>query len=503
VPESDAVSADGVLLEVENLRKEYPGVVALDGVSLRLRPGTVHAVMGENGAGKSTLMKIVAGISPPDRGRMRLRGHELRLRTPQDALRRGIAMIHQELNLMPSMTVAENVWIGREPLSALRFVDHRELHRRTADLFRRLAIDTDPAARVADLSIAERQMVEIAKAVSHDADVLIMDEPTSALTEREVRHLFGLVRELRAGGKGILYITHRLSEVFEIADEISVLRDGRSIGTQPASQATADGLIRMMVGRDLAQFFPAEAAAPGRVVLSVRDLALEGRFDGVSFDLRAGEILGVAGLVGAGRSNLAETLFGLTPATSGTIAIEDRPIAITRPADAMGHGMAFVTEDRKETGCFLLLTVLENMAMAALDRSFVRAGLVDHGKARRACEDLRTRLRVRTPDLEEPVLNLSGGNQQKVLIARWLLTTPRILILDEPTRGIDVGAKADIHGLIARLARRGAAVLMISSDLPEVLGMSDRIMVMHEGRVTGFLDRGNADQVRVMQLASG
>jgi ABC-type sugar transport system ATPase subunit len=495
--------AGQLLLEVEGLSKEFPGVRALDGVSLGLRPGTVHAVMGENGAGKSTLMKIIAGLYLPDRGTVRLRGHPVVLGSPHEALRHGIAMIHQELNLMPFMTVAENIWIGREPTSALGFVDHRELHRRTADLLRRLAIPTDPDAPVGELSVAERQMVEIARAVSHDADVLIMDEPTSALTQHEVRHLFEMIRALKARGKAIVYITHRLGEVFEIADEISVLRDGRLVGALSAASATADGLIRLMVGRDLTQLFPRMDTVPGEVVLSVRQLALDGRFRDVSFDLRAGEILGVAGLIGAGRSNLAETLFGLTPATSGTIAIEGRTLTVRHPSDAVRRGMAFVTEDRKETGCFLLLDVLANMAMAALSRDFVRAGMVNHGEARRACERMGEALRVRTPDLEEPVMNLSGGNQQKVLLGRWLLTRPRILILDEPTRGIDVGAKAEIHRLIAELAAGGAAVLMISSELPEVLGMSDRIMVMREGRVTGVLDRAEADQVRIMNLASG
>jgi ABC-type sugar transport system ATPase subunit len=478
-------------------------VLALDGVSLQVRPGTVHAVMGENGAGKSTLMKIIAGVHPPDRGTVRLRGRPIRLDSPREALTHGIAMIHQELNLMPFMTVAENIWIGREPTSALGFVDHRELHRRTADLLRRLAIPTDPDAPVGELSVAERQMVEIARAVSHDADVLIMDEPTSALTQREVRHLFEMIRALKARGKAIVYITHRLGEIFEIADEISVLRDGRLVGSLAASSATADGLIRLMVGRELTQLYPRTETVPGEIVLSVRGLALSGRFRDVSFDLRAGEILGVAGLIGAGRSNLAETLFGFTPATSGTIAIDGRPLAVRHPSDAVRQGMAFVTEDRKETGCFLLLDVLANMAMAALSRDFVRAGFVDHDEARRACGRMGVALRVRTPDLEEPVVNLSGGNQQKVLIGRWLLTRPRILILDEPTRGIDVGAKAEIHRLIAELAAGGAAVLMISSELPEVLGMSDRIMVMHEGRVTGVLDRAEADPVRIMSLASG
>lgn len=491
-----------VLLEVEDLRKEFPGVLALDGVSLRVRAGTVHAVMGENGAGKSTLMRIIAGIHPPDRGVVKWRGRAVRLDSPRAALDQGIAMIHQELNLMPSMTVAENVWIGREPLNRLGFVDHDRLRRQTGRLFTRLGIGTDPDARVGELPVAERQMIEIAKALSRDADLLILDEPTSALTQKETDHLFALIGELKAQGKGLLYITHRLSEVFAVADEISVLRDGRHIGTRPASATGPDELIRLMVGRDLTQLFPAKDAAPGDVMLSVRGLSLEGRFRDVSFDVRAGEILGIAGLVGAGRSDLAETLFGLTPATSGTIAIEGREVRIGDPADAVSHGMAFVTEDRKESGCFLLLDVLANMTAAALDRRFVRAGFVTHAKARRECQHLGATLRLRTPDLDEPLMNLSGGNQQKVLIGRWLLTEPRILILDEPTRGVDVGAKAEIHRLIADLARRGAAVLMISSELPEVLGMSDRIMVMHEGRVTGFLDREEADQVRIMSMAS-
>ncbi len=502
MPARDEMTTGEVLLEVEGLSKEFPGVRALDGVDLRLRPGTVHAVMGENGAGKSTLMKIIAGLYPPDSGSVRLRGQAVRFRSPHDALRSGVAMIHQELNLMPFMTVAENIWIGREPKTALGFVDHRELHRRTASLFLRLAIGTDPAIPLHELSVAERQMVEIAKAVSHEADVLIMDEPTSALTDKEVRHLFGLMHELVERGTGVIYITHRLGEVAEIADEITVLRDGRRVGTLPAAEATADELIRMMVGRDLTHLFPKEAAALGPIVLSARNLSLEGRFRDVSFDLRSGEILGVAGLVGSGRSNLAETLFGLTPATAGTIAIEGRPVAVARPADAVAQGMAFVTEDRKETGCFLLLDVLANMAMAALRRDFATVGFVAEADARRACERLREALRIKSPDLDEPMMHLSGGNQQKVLIARWLLTGPRILILDEPTRGVDVGAKAEIHRLVTRLAQEGAAVLMISSELPEVLGMSDRIMVMHEGRVTGFLSRDEADQVRIMNLAS-
>ena len=502
VQNGTAAATPGYLLQVEGVRKEFPGVVALDNVSFRLRPGTVHALMGENGAGKSTLMKIIAGIYHPDSGSFQLRGKDIRLTSPLDALENGIAMIHQELNLMPFMTVAENIWIRREPKNALGFVDHAALRRKTADLFEKLNIKIDPEIEVRDLSVANRQMVEIAKAVSYESDVLIMDEPTSALTEREVSHLFEIIRDLRAQGKGIVYITHKMNELFEIADEFSVFRDGRYIGTHPARDVTRDDIIRMMVGREITQMFPKEVVPIGDVRMAVKNLTLKGVFHDVSFEVRSGEILGVAGLVGSGRSNVAETIFGVTPATSGEIWINGQKVAIDRPSTAMRHGMAFLTEDRKETGCFLMLDVLENMQIAIINRGYVKAGFVAEGDVMRDCNVMKDALRVKTPDMHERVENLSGGNQQKVLIGRWLLTKPKILILDEPTRGIDVGAKAEIHKLITRLAGEGVAVIMISSEMPEVLGMSDRIMVMHEGRVTGFLDRAEADQVKIMELAA-
>ena len=497
-----AAATPGYLLQVEGVRKEFPGVVALDNVSFRLKPGTVHALMGENGAGKSTLMKIIAGIYHPDSGSFQLRGKDIRLTSPLDALENGIAMIHQELNLMPFMTVAENIWIRREPKNALGFVDHAALRRKTAALFEKLNIKIDPEIEVRDLSVANRQMVEIAKAVSYESDVLIMDEPTSALTEREVSHLFEIIRDLRAQGKGIVYITHKMNELFEIADEFSVFRDGRYIGTHPARDVTRDDIIRMMVGREITQMFPKEVVPIGDVRMAVKNLTLKGVFHDVSFEVRSGEILGVAGLVGSGRSNVAETIFGVTPATSGEIWINGAKVTIDRPSTAMRHGMAFLTEDRKETGCFLMLDVLENMQIAIINRGYVKAGFVAEGDVMRDCNVMKDALRVKTPDMHERVENLSGGNQQKVLIGRWLLTKPSILILDEPTRGIDVGAKAEIHKLITRLAGEGVAVIMISSEMPEVLGMSDRIMVMHEGRVTGFLDRAEADQVKIMELAA-
>ncbi|SFC21112.1 sugar ABC transporter ATP-binding protein [Tropicimonas isoalkanivorans] len=491
------------ILEVDDVRKEFPGVVALDNVQLRIRPGTVHALMGENGAGKSTLMKIIAGIYKPDRGEVRFAGEPIDIKTPIDALNSGIAMIHQELNLMNTMTVAENVWIRREPKGRGGLIDHATMRRMTQTLFDDLNIPLDPRATVGDLTVAQKQMIEIAKAVSYSSDVLIMDEPTSALTESEVDHLFTIIRDLKSKGVGIVYITHKMDELFEIADELTVFRDGQYVGTEPASNVTRDDVIRMMVGREITDMFPKIACEIGEPVLEVRNLGRGNEFRNVTFELRAGEILGLAGLVGAGRSEVAEALFGVKPATTGNIVIDGKPVTIGSPTDAMEHGMAFLTEDRKESGCFLILDCLENIQMALVTRDMVtKTGFVQQAKITELVNDYVEKLRIKTPSLGEIVENLSGGNQQKLLIARWLLTNPKILILDEPTRGIDVGAKSEIHRLITQLAGQGVAILMISSELPEVLGMSDRIMVMHEGNVSGFLDRSEADQVSVMKLAA-
>ena len=374
------------LLEVEGVRKAFPGVVALDGVRLQIRPGTVHALMGENGAGKSTLMKIVAGIYQPDTGEIRLKGKPVKLTTPLAALDAGIAMIHQELNLMPYMTVAENVWIRREPMKGLGFmdfVDHAEMRRMTEHLFRRLNIDIDPDIEVRYLTVANRQIVEIAKAVSFESDILIMDEPTSALTEREVEHLFAIIADLKAHGVGIVYITHKMDEVFEIADDVSVFRDGRYIATHRAKDINRDILIKEMVGRELEALFPKEIVPIGDVALSVKNLSLEGVFRDVSFELRKGEILGLAGLVGAGRTNVAETIFGVTPATSGEIVVNGQKLVVDTPHTAMHAGMAFLTEDRKDTGCFLVLSVLENMEIAVLMDRYVKSGFVSQAKLER------------------------------------------------------------------------------------------------------------------------
>ena len=499
---SDPSAAGGdVLLEVLGVSKSFPGVQALADVTLRLRAGSVHALMGENGAGKSTLMKIIAGIIAPSSGEIRVRGVPTRLAGPRDAIDHGIAMIHQELNLVPQMTIAENIWVGREP-KRLGFVDHASLRRRTQALLDDLGIALDAEARVADLPVANQQMVEIAKAVSLDSAVLIMDEPTSSLTEREVDQLFRIVRRLRENGRAIVYITHKMNEVFTIADEVSVFRDGRHVATDAAAAFTPARLISLMVGRELTQMFPKRTVPIGDVALSVRGLALEGVFDDVSFELRRGEILGVAGLVGAGRTNVAETIYGVTPATSGEIAVDGRVVSIRSPRDAMHHGMALLTEDRKLSGLFMMLSVLENMQIASVGRFSDASGFVRQSSLAALCGDMAASLRIKTPTLAETIENLSGGNQQKVLIARWLMTEPRILILDEPTRGIDVGAKSQIHGLISDLAAKGLAILMISSELPEILGMSDRVLVMHAGHVSGVLDRADATQERILELAA-
>ena len=476
------------LVEVDGVRKAFPGVVALDGVSMRVRPGTVHALIGENGAGKSTLMTIITGSLRQDAGTVTVRGRT--------------AMIHQELNLFPSMTVAENIWLGREPLTRIGLVDHRALVRRTSDLLGGLKIDINPDERVGDLPIAGRQMVEIARAVSCESDVLIMDEPTSTLSEREVDQLFGIVADLKARGRAVIYITHKISEVFRIAGEVSVLRDGRMVGSDAVEKLDRDRLITMMVGRELTQLFPKSNTPTDHVTLAVKNLSLTGTFSDVSFDVRKGEIFGIAGLVGSKRTEVAETIFGLRRPTSGTILIDGAPVDIDSPTMAIRKGLAFLTEDRKMGGLFLSLSVQDNMEVTALSGPFVWMGFVRQRMLYAACRAMADTLRVKMPDLFEPVRNLSGGNQQKVLVGRWLLTSPRILILDEPTRGIDVGAKADIHRLISGLAADGAAVVMISSEMPEILGMSDRVMIMREGRTAGILDRRDANQVDLMRLAA-
>lgn len=488
-------------LEAEGISKFFPGVKALSNVSLRVKPGTVHALMGENGAGKSTLMKCLIGIYRPDEGQIRIKGEPVQFTDTLDALRSGISMIHQELNLVPHMTVAENIWLGREPMR-LGFVDHGKLNRLTQDLLVKLNIRLRPDQMVGDLSIASQQMVEIAKAVSWNSDIVIMDEPTSALTETEVSHLFAIIRDLREQGKAIIYISHKMDEIFAITDEVSVFRDGTWVASDATARYTRQSLITQMVGRELTQLFPKYDANIGEDVLTVRHLTRRGVFHDVSFNVRRGEILGVAGLVGAGRSEVMESLFGMTAIDSGEILIDGVPTTIESPAAAIDKGLAFLTEDRKKSGLFLVLSVLENMSIVKMTNYSAKAGFVNHGDMAKDCLEQIRKLNIKTPTMDQIINNLSGGNQQKVLIARWLLAQPKILILDEPTRGIDVGAKAEIYRLISELASRGVAIIMVSSELPEILGMSDRVMVMHGGRITGILNKDDADQETILSLAS-
>ncbi|MBK0033226.1 sugar ABC transporter ATP-binding protein [Erwinia sp. S43] len=488
-------------LEAEGISKFFPGVKALSNVSLRVKPGTVHALMGENGAGKSTLMKCLIGIYRPDEGQIRIKGEPVQFTDTLDALRSGISMIHQELNLVPHMTVAENIWLGREPMK-LGFVDHGKLNRLTKDLLVKLNIRLRPDQMVGDLSIASQQMVEIAKAVSWNSDIVIMDEPTSALTETEVSHLFAIIRDLREQGKAIIYISHKMDEIFAITDEVSVFRDGTWVASDSTSSYSRQSLITQMVGRELTQLFPKFDANIGEDVLTVRNLTRQGVFHDVSFNVRRGEILGVAGLVGAGRSEVMESLFGMTSIDSGEILIDGVPTTIESPAAAIDKGLAFLTEDRKKSGLFLVLSVLENMSIVKMTNYSAKAGFVNHGDMAKDCLEQIRKLNIKTPTMDQIINNLSGGNQQKVLIARWLLAQPKILILDEPTRGIDVGAKAEIYRLISELASRGVAIIMVSSELPEILGMSDRVMVMHGGRITGILNKEDADQETILSLAS-
>ena len=495
--------AEEYLLSMEHIRKQFPGVLALNDVSFKVRPGTVHALMGENGAGKSTLMKVLLGIYTPDEGIIRFDGVDYKQMDIRSSLTHGISMIHQELTPILYMTVAENIFLGREPVRGRTgWVNHKELYEMTQELFDDLGIDIDPTSKMVDLSIASMQMVEIATAISYNSKLIIMDEPTSAITEKEVAHLFGMINNLRDKGVAIVYITHKMDEVFQISDEVTVLRDGMFVGTKLASKMTKLDLISMMVGRELTNFFPKEDVQIGDVKMEVRNISLEGKFRNVSFEVHRGEILGISGLMGSGRTEVIESVFGIYPPDSGEILVDGKPAKIKRPIDAIKHGMGLLTEDRKLGGLFLPLSVQDNMVYSNMDR-YVRPFGLNFRQMEEDCEHQRRALDVKTPSLAQIILNLSGGNQQKVLIARWLLTEPDILFLDEPTRGIDVGAKAEIHKLMSKLAQLGKAIVMVSSEMPEILGMSDRIVVMHEGEKAGELSREDATQERLLQLAAG
>jgi inositol transport system ATP-binding protein len=496
------MSENTTILLMENISKSFPGVKALSDVQLTVRKGTIHALMGENGAGKSTLMKVLNGMYAPDSGQITFQGQPVTIATTEAALKLGISMIHQELSPIPHMTVAENIFLGREPLGKFGLIDKRKLNSDTKVLLDRLEIDINPATLMKNLSVANKQMVEIAKAISYDASLIIMDEPTSAITEREVVHLFSIIRTLKEKGVGIIYITHKMDEVFQIADEITVLRDGNYIATVPASQTNRDNLIAMMVGRELTAMFPKEEAPIGEVVLSVRNLTRKGIVEDVSFDLRRGEILGIAGLMGAGRTEVIEGIFGIHKIDTGEVTINGKQTQINSPVDAIKNGLALLTEDRKLSGILGVLPVRDNMMIASL-MNYEKRGFLDKRLIESTCKQEKGRLNIKTPNMDQLIKLLSGGNQQKVLVSRWLLTAPDILILDEPTRGIDVGTKAEIHKLMCKLAQDGKAIIMISSELPEILGMSDRVLVMHEGRVGGIFERKDATQESIMQAATG
>lgn len=485
------------VLQLEHISKSFPGVRALSDVQFEMRAGEVHALLGENGAGKSTLIKIISGVYQPDRGVMRVGGQERRFDNPRAAQSAGIATIYQELSLYPELSVAENIFMGHAPKGPLGALSWGEMRRRSREILDSLNIhDMDVGRKVGTMSVGNRQRVEIAKALSLDARILIMDEPTAALTEADVERLFSIVRLLRERGVGIVYISHRLQEVFELTDRVTVLRDGQYVGTKDVKDVTESELITMMVGRTIDDLFPKLKAEIGETVLEVRDLKREPNTRGISFQLRRGEILGLAGLVGSGRSELAQVIFGFTPADSGEIKVRGKTVAIRHPGDAMNLGIAYVPEDRGQQGLVRPMRVRENVSMAVL-KELSRATFIQRRAERNLALQTVEQLRVRTAGIEQIVGRLSGGNQQKVVIGKWLAVKPGILIMDEPTRGIDVGAKAEIHRLMSELAQQGMAVLMISSELPEVLGMSDRVLVMREGKIAGEFSREEATQEKI------
>ena len=491
VVSKDAIAAPP-LLAVKDIEKAYPGVRALSGVSFEVRAGEVHALLGENGAGKSTLIKVISGVVRPDAGQIFVDGQRTQLSSPDDARRAGVATIYQELLLFPELTVAENIFLGHAPRAAGGRIDWRKMRAEAERLLASLDIHDLAADQiVGSLTVGHRQRVEILRALSHDARLLIMDEPTAALTEADVSRLFDIVRRLKSRGVGIIYISHRMDEIFTIADRVTVLRDGAYVGSREVAETNSAELVQMMVGRRIESLFPKVAAPIGEPVLEARAIVRRPSTRDVSITVRAGEIVGLAGLVGSGRSELAQTLFGVTPAESGEIRLGNERVTIDSPETARARGIAYVPEDRGLQGLVRPMSVLHNFSLAALG-ALSRGGFIDRAAERRMAEDGIRRFSVKTSSVDEVAGRLSGGNQQKIVLGKWLANNPRLLILDEPTRGIDVGAKAEIHRLMGELAASGVAILMISSELPEVLGMSDRVLVMREGRIVAEFDRAHA-----------
>ena len=495
-------------LEMTGVSKVFPGVKALDNVQLKLRPGKVHALMGENGAGKSTLMKCMFGIYKMDAGQILMDGQPVTINDPMDALNKGIAMVHQELQPIPARTVGENIFLGRYPMKkALGFipmVDHAKMYSDTAELLKRVRMNFDPKQKVGELSVSQMQSVEIAKAVSANCRVLILDEPTSSLTANEVEALFRIIEDLKAEGVAVDYISHKMDEILRIGDEVTIMRDGKYIGTWEASELTTDKIITLMVGRELTNLYPKRENVPGEVVFEVKDFtSINPRsFRNVSFQLRKGEILGVGGLVGAQRTELMEGLFGIRSHTTGQIFYKGKEINITRPKDAIDQGIAMLTEDRRGSGIMGVLSVADNISISSLNKYLDHGYFINGKKVEQLVQDNVKKMNIKTPSSKTLIKSLSGGNQQKVLVGRWLANNPDVLILDEPTRGIDVGAKYEIYCIIADLAKEGKSIIMISSEMSELIGMSDRIMVMCDGRVTGFIDGSEATQENIMTYAT-
>ena len=491
------------VLEMENISKEFPGVKALDNVQLKLKPGTVHALMGENGAGKSTLMKCLFGIYEKDSGKILLDGVEVNFRSTKEALENGVSMVHQELNQVLQRNVLDNIWLGRYPMKGF-FVDEKKMYNDTINIFKDLDIKVDPKKKVADLPIAERQMIEIAKAVSYKSKVIVMDEPTSSLTEKEVDHLFKIIKKLKESGVGIIYISHKMEEIKMISDEITILRDGKWISTNDVSKISTDQIISMMVGRDLTERFPKKDNKAKEMILEVKNLTAlnQPSIQDVSFELYKGEILGIAGLVGSKRTEIVETIFGMRPKEHGEIILNGKTVKNRNPEEAIKNGFALVTEERRSTGIFSMLDIAFNSVISNLDKYKNKFRLLKNKDIEKDTKWIVDSMRVKTPSYSTKIGSLSGGNQQKVIIGRWLLTEPEVLMLDEPTRGIDVLAKYEIYQLMIDLAKKDKGIIMISSEMPELLGVTDRILVMSNGRVAGIVKTSETNQEEIMELSA-